>query len=179
MATHVRNASGGQRGGHRHGATAARSQEAARDADLYTRGGARFGRHASQIASQVKAFPELVKPFAKLLSRYLDDLQLRNYSPRTVSDYGYSLRALAVLLAHRAIAPSSMWRPSAAQSWATSSAGCIISPRGRECRATSATRTLCYPLSGPFPFGRCLLKPVEFRLSRSVIFDFTLSVPSC
>ena len=44
-----------------------------------------------------------MKPFAELLSRYLDDLQLRNYSPRTVSDYGYSLRALAVFLAHRAI----------------------------------------------------------------------------
>ena len=44
-----------------------------------------------------------MKPFAALLCLYLDDLQLRNYSTRTVSDYGYSLRALALFLTHRAI----------------------------------------------------------------------------
>ena len=36
-----------------------------------------------------------MKPFPELLALFMGDLQLRNYSPRTVSDYGYSLHALA------------------------------------------------------------------------------------
>ena len=37
------------------------------------------------------------------LAAFADDLTLRNYSPRTASDYGYSLRALATFLDQRRI----------------------------------------------------------------------------
>ena len=38
------------------------------------------------------------------VAAFADDLTLRNYSPRTASDYGYSLRSLATFLDQRAIA---------------------------------------------------------------------------
>src|SRR2546421_2743808 len=36
-----------------------------------------------------------------LITRFLGDLQIRNYSARTVQDYGYNLRVLAQFLARR------------------------------------------------------------------------------
>ena len=39
--------------------------------------------------------------FDDLITRFLGDLQIRNYSARTVAEYGYSLRALAHFLEQR------------------------------------------------------------------------------
>ena len=41
---------------------------------------------------------------AEHVAAFADDLTLRNYSPRTASDYGYSLRSLATFLDQRRIA---------------------------------------------------------------------------
>ncbi len=42
--------------------------------------------------------------FDDLITRFLGDLQIRNYSARTVAEYGYSLRALAHFLEQRRLA---------------------------------------------------------------------------
>jgi len=42
--------------------------------------------------------------FDDLITRFLGDLQIRNYSARTVAEYGYSLRALAHFLEQRHLA---------------------------------------------------------------------------